>query len=247
MFRYFTEDYEGEMVSEGIVWSAGKKDTNSVWIPKTIINDDHPGVAHIIGNGLSRSGFDLELLHGQRGGEGGVQSVGQTYGCNLLYTEFTPTFLICVNKEICKDIADSTYAEENIVYTTAKQIIQHPDKFHLFPYISSHPAGTLAAWVACADGHTQIYMLGFDFYETGEENVYFEKHHTYSKQDANGANNKFTNSLTELMSLYPEVSFNRVVQTGSEPVPDDFNWAANFEQITYREYISRTSIGAVAR
>ena len=45
------------------------------------------GVVPVIGNSKSRENFDLNLLKGQSGGEGGVTSVGQTYACNLIYKD----------------------------------------------------------------------------------------------------------------------------------------------------------------
>ena len=75
MFKFYTADYEGEMVSDSLHWRDGNKDSNGVWIPKTILNDEHTKTAHIIGNGPSREKISLFLLDGQSGGEGGVTSV----------------------------------------------------------------------------------------------------------------------------------------------------------------------------
>ena len=64
--KFYTRDYEGEILSENISWKQGKKSNNQIWVPKTIVQDESDiGVAHVIGNGRSRKKFDLRLLHGQ--------------------------------------------------------------------------------------------------------------------------------------------------------------------------------------
>ena len=103
--KFYTADYAGETVSHNVSWKNRNDPNSMIWVEKTITNDTHNKVAHVIGNSTSRKDFDLNLLTGQTGGADGVQSVGQTYGCNQLYKDFAPTFLISVNKKICADNA----------------------------------------------------------------------------------------------------------------------------------------------
>ena len=247
MFKYYTADYEGEMLIKETTWKDRRKTEDKVWLSKTIINEEHNGIAHIIGNGPSRKNFDLGLLHGQKGGEGGVQPIGQTYGCNLLFVDFTPTFLICYNKFLCAEIAESKYCKDNIVYTNQRQITNHPEHFHLYPHFKPNNAGTLAAWLACADGHKEVYLLGFDFYETGKENIYYKQRPCYDfAAEAEGCNAKWIKGLANLLNLYDDVSFYRVVEHKKAPMPDELLWLDNLKQITYLEYVNRCSIGAIA-
>ena len=216
-------------------------------LSKTIINEEHNGIAHIIGNGLSRKNFDLKLLHGQKGGEGGVSPIGQTYGCNWLFIDFTPTFLICNNKFLCAEIAASKYCEDNIVYSNQRQITKHPGHFHLYPHFKPNNAGTLAAWLACADGNKEVYLLGFDFYETGAENIYYKQRSCYNfVAEAEDCNAKWIKQLVNLINLYDDVSFYRVVEHKKTNMPNKLLWLDNFKQITYTEYVNLCSIGGIA-
>lgn len=247
MQRYFLEDYQGETVTTATSWRDANKEENRVWVPKSIINEIDNTNAHVIGNGPSRLDFNLELLHGQHGGEK-IVSVGQSYGCNLLYKDFNPTFLVCVDKQILPEIVESGYCEDNIVYTNAKNFIFYPELTHLYPLHYPANAGTLALHLACADGHKHIFMLGFDFYNLGNENVYFEAHNRYQEAvNAESSNNKFTDFFVRIMDTYPEVEFTRVFTGKTENYPDALNWCKNYNQIDYRQYVSDAGLGAIAR
>ena len=55
--------------------------------------------AFIIGNGLSRKDFNLNRLVGQ----------GCTFGCNALYRDFTPDYLVAIDDKIIEEITQSDY------------------------------------------------------------------------------------------------------------------------------------------
>jgi hypothetical protein len=250
MYKFYTRDYIGETVADVTHWRQGNKKTAGTWIEKSIINDDHNGIAHVVGNGISRLKLNLEFLHGQSGGEGGPHSVGQSYGCNMLFKDFNPTFLICVNQDIINKIAETDYCENNIVYTTRKNIIKHPGKFHLYPNWQILNAGPAALRLACADGHKKIYMIGMDFYFPGiKQNVYPQDGNLYKPiENHNYANVNLLKQLCEIFQLYDDVEFYHV-QDGHDPVHlfDEFNWFRNVKSIGFRQYISIAQLGAIAR
>jgi hypothetical protein len=249
--KFYTRDYEGEMLSENISWKQGKKSNNQIWVPKTIVQDESDvGVAHVIGNGRSRKKFDLRLLHGQHGGANGAESVGQSYGCNSLYTEFDPTFLICMHVDLCRNLEKTDYCEENIVYSNPKNISRYPGMFHLYPQIpSGFFAGPLALNLACADGHTDVYMLGFDFYEVNDTHIYPKSTNAYGPlpESVTTLNSKIENQLTEIMTVYDDVNFFRVVQHKGLEIPENWKWLKNYNQIGYGEYVSLAQLGATAK
>ena len=57
--------------------------------------------AYIIGNGPSRKGLDLSTLD------------GTTFGCNALYRDFTPDYLVSGDSTIIKEICKSEYPKNN--------------------------------------------------------------------------------------------------------------------------------------
>lgn len=248
MQHYYTADYEGEIVINSTSWRDAHKEENRVWIPKTIINEPDNLTAHIIGNGPSRTKFDLQLLNGQVGGELGIRSVGQSYGCNLLYKDFNPTFLVITDKHLVQELVDSGYCVDNIVYSNMYNIKDYPDNFHLYPHYYNSPTGVLAAHIAAADGHKTIYLLGFDWYKSGNENLYLDQNERYQLvEKVDEINQKFTYNLCKLIGLYPDTDFVRVCDTNSSLYPDDLNWCRNFRQLEYRQYTSEAQLGAIAR
>ena len=103
MNKFYTKDYTGQLISTRVSWKQSNKDINEIWVDKTVVNDKHHGVAHVLGNGSSRLKLDINvLLKGQHGGADGIQTIGQTYGCNLLYKDFNPTFLVAINPIVVK-------------------------------------------------------------------------------------------------------------------------------------------------
>jgi|13_taG_2_1085334.scaffolds.fasta_scaffold50923_2 hypothetical protein len=247
MQHFYTKDYDGEIVVTSSSWRDAHKEENRVWTPKSIINEPDNPTAHIIGNGPSRKNFDLKLLNGQTGGEEGIRSVGQSYGCNLLYKDFAPTFLFVFDKTMIAEIADTDYGEDNIVYSSAKNILKHPGNFHLYPHHYNAMVGNLACHLACADGHKRLFLLGFDWYVDGTENIYHDTHQRYAtilEQNIESANNKLTSTLERLVAMYSEVQFYRVADTSAGAFPDEFNWYSNWKQIEYRQYYAMASLGA---
>lgn len=59
------------------------------------------GIAYIIGNGPSRKGLDLDTLD------------GITFGCNALYRDYSPDYLVSGDSRIIKEICISEYPKDN--------------------------------------------------------------------------------------------------------------------------------------
>lgn len=244
--RFYTADYLGEMVSANTSWRDRNDPGSMTWVERTIINDDHNGIAHVIGNSTSRLKFNLNFLKGQVGGAKGVRSVGQSYGCNLLYKDFAPTFLICTNQKLCNEIVESGYCEDNIVYTNVKNILAHPQHFHLYPKLFTASVGNLALRLACADGHKTIYMIGMTTYNAPNDNIYLgDDLGIYKEVNQQGANNKLIQDACKIFLTYADVEFYYVARDPGL-MPEAYNWCPNVKEVTYLQYISHANLGAIA-
>lgn len=130
--------------------------------------------AFVLGNGRSRSPIDVDRL----------LAMGPVYGCNALYRTHTPTVLVATDRNIATEIQETGYSRRNRFYT--RRPIENlganmvPKKYFGFS------SGPIAMAIAAQDGHSPIYLLGFDMgpSEIGRfNNVYADTAH-YKKGDA---------------------------------------------------------------
>lgn len=216
---YHGEDVVLERKIENRTWS-----TLCDHVPNQISNE--PTVpAIIIGNGPSRALFNLQHLT-----KGNVQ----TYGCNALYRDFAPDFLV-TTKTIASEIAISEYSQKHIVYADLATLINHPENFYLIPHNPSVDAGTTAAYIAAFDGHTKIYLLGFDGQDTPgfNYNVYCDTK-GYNSKHAEVTDEKWVENRRDLFFAYPDVDFVWVTSNGKYTVPERLKHCHNMRQISHR-------------
>jgi hypothetical protein len=236
--RKYRKGYTGEEIvverkHEGRVWH----DVTET-IPNMVTNNQISNRAVIIGNGLSRLEFNLNHLKKPQGLLGATTV--QTYGCNALYRDYTPDFLVATgNNGIVSELASSSYVNDNIVYTNAIHLLEHPGKFYLIPYDPYADAGTTTAYIAAFDGHTKIYLLGFDGYDlAGHNNNIYAGTTGYDDQwGFEIEQEKFTNNRAQLYDTYPDVDFVWVTQSGKTTTPERLRWCTNHRQISFRDLV----------
>ena len=106
--------------------------------------------AFVLGNGISRKTIAPASL----------QPLGKIYGCNALYREFTPDVLVATDRPIAKAIQESGYAKHNIFYT--RRPIDGYGAHQVPSAYFGYSSGPIATAIATQDGHSKIYLLGFD-------------------------------------------------------------------------------------
>lgn len=197
----------------------------------------------MIGNGLSRKNFQINLLMKHLSGRLGATSM-QTYGCNAFYRDFEPTFMIAVGNEICNEMVQSGYCDRHIVYANSDKILKYPNKFYLIPQDFVSNAGTIATYLACFDGHGKIYLLGFDNCagEYYNNNIYAGTR-GYASIKQNYSDDYWIMAMEQVMSLYNEVEFVRVTTTPNYICPPSWKRLSNFRQIHFDSYIKEADIG----
>jgi hypothetical protein len=211
--------YEGEEIIANIIIKGGKKYEERVWMPRTVFNDPAGKDAYIIGNGPSRQGFDLYSLP------------QDTYGCNALHRDYTPDYLIVVDRKMYKEIKDSEYGEKNTVYTNHYNMQKFGGTCHLIPGNPYKGAGPTATHIAIHDGHTNLIMLGFDCAEDGVNNNIYVNTDCYADDKSVVSVSVWGRQITELMQANPNVFFTFV--EGSQP--NNLKELPNYRYITYAE------------
>jgi hypothetical protein len=110
--------------------------------------------AFIIGNGLSRESFDLEELRGK----------GTIFGCNALYRDFTPDYLVSIDNEIISEVEGAIergeFDRDRFIVPPFNEQFE-PKEFN--PYQPRSNAGMNAMLEAIKMGAKEVYCMGFDF------------------------------------------------------------------------------------
>lgn len=242
--KLYRSNYVGEDVHRDLVWENGQWNFAGEFVPNNIINNQISNRAVVLGNGPSRTMLYphsdiLPMLKRHKGGllaEGAVQ----TYGCNAIYRDFDPDFLIVTGGEIAQDIVKIGYWFNRIVYSTHDAVLHYPGKFYLIPQNPLWDAGATAAYIACFDGHKKVYLIGFDghpFSTTiNDANIYVNTR-GYSKSDEPHTGDFFVRSMLNVMSVYDDVEFIRVMPTKNWYTPKSWLYLTNFRQIDFREFV----------
>ena len=241
--RLYRSNYAGEHVISSLSLDSNEWNPETEFVPNAVFNTHSTNQAVAIGNGESRRDFDLSYISRHSGGLLAVNKL-QSYGCNALYRDFHPDFLIVNGDAVTAEIGNSRYVDDHIVYANADKVLQFPGRLYLIPQNLYYDAGALAVYMACFDGHKRVFMIGYDSYveESPVNNIYKDTAgYPTSDQTQNGA--WFTKSLGMVMSVYNDVEFIRVMPTATHYVPVEFQQLLNFRQIDYRGFAIEADLG----
>lgn len=188
--------------------------------------------ALIIGNGKSRLQFDLKQL----------QDIFTTYGCNALYRDFMPDFLISHDMGIADEILDSRAHYKTNFYTQhgTKMDSRHSKGEPINFVISDKwigDSGTGALRLACSNGHKNVYMIGFDYSDNNTyiQNVYAGTKHYQPGPISNGGEfmlRQWESRLRHWCQEYKNTNIIRININGYTPVCK----ATNFSNITIEQF-----------
>lgn len=223
--RLYRENYAGEEVVTKLTYTGGQWEEERDWIMNSVSNVRTSSQALVIGGGRSwQDGmfeFNMDLIAKHKAGILGTNRL-QTYGTNSVYTKIIPDFLV-VDNDIAEKVIQDGITTKTIVYAHAKKIIEFPGRFYLIPQDPPWNAGAIAAYMACFDGHSKVFLMGFDGDQAGD--AFYEK------------------SLASIMSLYSDVEFVRVCPTESYYAPDSWKFFPNFRQIDFRQFVIEADLG----
>ena len=234
--KIYRTNYVGENVTTLARYKGQTWEYSTEWVPLAVENRQTSRIATIIGNGKSRKDFELGLLINHKAGVLGAKSM-QTYGCNAVYREANPTFMVASNEAMCEEMVNNGYCDNHIVYANSRMVMKYPGKFYLIPQDLSANSGTVAAYLACFDGHDRVYLLGFDGQtDRNLNNNIYAGTNAYEPESANLTSYYHEGTLLRVMSLYSEVEFVRVAPTRDYRCPESWKGLLNFRQIDFRDF-----------
>lgn len=244
MEQIFRSDYEGEFVVHLVSKSRGHVEEVREWAPNTITHA-HTGRALVLGNGLSRAQFPTsnEVLLNHKGGLNASKKL-TIYGCNALHRDMRPHFLVVTNPTIAAEVVVSGHAKETIALTNHKNVLAHPDSYHLIPFNPQFDAGSTALYLAAFDKHNDVYFMGFDGHDSTEfNNNIYAGTSGYAARTSHVSSELWVQNAKTVFDTYTSTNFIRVVPYGGESVPEPWKYCSNFKQINFKQFISECDIG----
>lgn len=238
--KLYRTDYQGEEVVVDMVHTSNRWEVAKEWIPNSVFNNQISNKACIIGNGISRERFHLSAVMNHFGGLLAREKL-QTYGCNALYRDYKPDFLVVSGDDtgIVTEVANSGFCDANVVYASAPHVQNHPGKFYLVPQDPGWNAGSIATYLAAFDGHKTIYLLGFDGQDTARYNynMYAGTAHYQTARNAQAAPDFLDATMRQIFDVYDDVDFVRVMPSEYSAMPESWKYVTNLRQISFRQFV----------
>lgn len=186
--------------------------------------------ALVIGNGKSRLQFDLHELH----------KIFTTYGCNALYRDFMPDYLIALDRYMAYEILDNKIDQLTNFYSQNDRTFSRYKDNKINYVICDRrlgDSGTSAMRLAAKNKHKNVYMIGFDYTDNNRytDNVYCGTKHYGAGPITNGGLymlQQWESRVRGNCKEYKDTLFYRVDGIGYKPtVPYD-----NFTNITVERF-----------
>lgn len=217
MIERYREDYPGEFVITKTVIRNGKKEQEREWIDNPIKVEHVSERGTCIAEDPSLKDTLYKRIEQNNGGNLGKMKM-QVYGVENVWQRITPNFIVCQVPDQLEEMIKRGYSHKSVVYTSASYCIKYPGEFYLTPYGLSLRSHALAVWLACFDGHKEIYLVGYN---------------------NDGTKQKMINSIVDIMKAYKDVRFIQVTNNNS---PHEWKEQINFSSMDMNTYISHCDV-----
>lgn len=190
-------------------------------------NHQQHNPAFVLGNGVSRLQADLPTL----------SHSGTVYGCNALYREYSPDYLIAVDVKMVNEIIESGYNKTHEVWTNPNRGISAPDNLNLFNPHLGWSSGPTALWLASKNGHKEVFILGFDYEGLNGKvnNVYASTPNYKEKEAAATFFGNWSSQTEKVIKDNPHIQYYRVLGDKKFIPPNFTDEIKNLKHITYGE------------
>jgi hypothetical protein len=183
--------------------------------------------AFMIGNGKSRLSYNIETL----------KKYGTTYGCNALYRDMIPDYLVAVDPPMLKEIVESNIQDKTNVWTNPRK---HNEKYNVnfFRPGRGWSSGPTALWMASEHKHTDIYILGFDYASKDKKlnNVYGSTPNYKDKEAVYTFFGNWERQTMETITSHSNINYYRILTRSYGFIPDKLQHINNLHHINIFEF-----------
>ena len=187
-------------------------------------NQHRNKVAFVLGNGRSRLAADLETL----------KKYGTVFGCNALYREFDPDFLIAVDVKMINEIIAAGYHNNHSVWTNPNKGVNTKNNINFFTPHKGWSSGPTALWMSTQKSFREIYILGFDYQGVNGKfnNVYADTFNYKRSTDSPTFHGNWLSQTDRIIKENSSIKFYRVIEKDSF-IPDQLKSHPNLQHIDY--------------
>lgn len=231
--RQYRKDYKGESVITEYKYQNRQWTSKTRYYPDNVTISKRTTRAVVIGNGPSRERFDLSIFK-SRSPRQNKDLV--TYGCNAIYRDFIPDFLV-VNNPLILDEANDIVPRNNktIIYTDSKNLARN-NRYNLIPQNPYTNAGNTATYLACFDEIPKIYMLGFDGQDSpGLNSNLYAGTLGYNPKIANEEDASWKVDFAQIARIYSNVEFIFLFPKVRQ-LPAEYNQLINVSVMAFNEF-----------
>ena len=183
----------------------------------------------VLGNGVSRQNLDPKLL----------KQYGTVYGCNALYREFAPDYLIAVDVKMILEISKTGYQNQHAVWTNPNKSFAKISNLNFFQPSKGWSSGPTALHLACIHKLETIFILGFDYkgLEDGKKvnNIYANTKNYKKSSDGATYYGNWLKQTKKIIHDNPSIQFTRVI-TADNYCPEELNRFDNFKTIRREDF-----------
>ena len=184
-------------------------------------------IAFVLGNGTSRKSIDLNQL----------KEHGTVYGCNALYREFEPDYLVAVDAKMILEINKAGYQHDHSVWTNRNRAYDKMNGFNFFQSSKGWSSGPTALHLASEHKNNEIYILGFDY--TGIDNKLNNIYaNTFNYKKSHERATYHGNWLRQTLITCQKFSEKRYIRVLGDDafIPKEFSNIENLSHITVEEF-----------
>lgn len=189
-------------------------------------------IACVIGNGPSRLNFDLNL----------IKSKMTTYGCNAIYRDFTPDYLISMDFNMVEEIIKSKAHFKSKFYTQhANRIDELARKGDPINFVLGQretlDSGNTALRIALKNNYDIVYIIGFDYSKNPSSlpNVYLGTKNYPNSHVYPAASMQDTKWKQRINRLVREFTNTKIVRINGSNNPLNLT-SDNFSEITIEQF-----------
>ena len=184
-------------------------------------------IAFVLGNGTSRKSINLENL----------KSKGTVYGCNAIYREFEPDYLIAVDTKMILEINKAGFQHNHQVWTNKNKAYAQFTGFNYFNPSKGWSSGPTALNLASDHNNNELYILGFDYVGLDDKvnNIYSG---TPNYKKVSDRATFHGNWLKQTLIVCQKNTNKRYIRVlGDNPfIPKEFSVLNNLSHITVEEF-----------